>query len=759
MFLKIVNFRSLSNLTLEIEKEECFVLFKGNSGSGKSTIFEAILWLFFGRKNKSKLTDGNKSRTEVSLENEEFSFLRSTRPQYLELKIFKAKKIFKGEEAQEHINKIFFSRDVFLNFSYSRQNSYHVLFEGNTKEKFSFIESFAFKEDKTPLLLIEFLEDKSKEITNKANNLEENYKIKKDLISDKDFSLYLDKDQRKELAEEIKILTLKLSIQKKLKEIQELKSSLVEINFNLDELYALKNFFENGNSYQDLLLDVHDIPEDITSLIKKENNRKIQAKKYETIIALAKSIFKEDILLKEKEDVEKLKRKITCYIERKKLFKEYQHLLKLKKVIDESKITEVNYEHMKEELDEIRELIKIKENNEILICPICDSKLIKKETNKLELFTSSIPKEDIKILKQKESFLKKRLEELRKIEINNEVIKRKKEETEKIFSWERFIFLDEFFSNNSNEEYLDKEEIYKLKSCLEEFDFDSYAINKIDIKKLEKLSAIKKLKQKISYDLIIEAYNKEYSLEDIKSLIEKKLEMENIKKKINSLLKEVNEKEISFLIKDKKELKDFKDLKDFNKNEILDSIKRKEKIIRQSEILDPFFEIKLEVEKLEKELNLIKFEETNILKIISLAKKTYHEILNETVKEINLYLEEEMEALFSNNLKLEFAIEDNKIKEEIFSKDKNAYFNYGELSGGEKNRINLALFLALNNVRKGRILFLDEILSSLDLDNKINAIKRIKKIVEEKENFICILSMHEGIESGFDKIIDIEKLE
>ena len=58
---------------------------------------------------------------------------------------------------------------------------------------------------------------------------------------------------------------------------------------------------------------------------------------------------------------------------------------------------------------------------------------------------------------------------------------------------------------------------------------------------------------------------------------------------------------------------------------------------------------------------------------------------------------------------------EGKMNMSIFYKN-NEYDSISQLSGGERDRVNLAFILAVNDMIGGEILFLDECLSSLDTE-------------------------------------------
>jgi DNA repair exonuclease SbcCD ATPase subunit len=80
--------------------------------------------------------------------------------------------------------------------------------------------------------------------------------------------------------------------------------------------------------------------------------------------------------------------------------------------------------------------------------------------------------------------------------------------------------------------------------------------------------------------------------------------------------------------------------------------------------------------------------------------------------------------------------------------------NINQVSGGEGDRISLALTLALNRLSMSPLIMLDESLASLDLTMKEVAIRTIR----EHTNNTVLIIMHDGIEGIFDNVLNIDDI-
>lgn len=83
------------------------------------------------------------------------------------------------------------------------------------------------------------------------------------------------------------------------------------------------------------------------------------------------------------------------------------------------------------------------------------------------------------------------------------------------------------------------------------------------------------------------------------------------------------------------------------------------------------------------------------------------------------------------------------------------YDNINQLSGGEGDRISLALVLALNSVSNSPIILLDECISSLDGAVKESCVDTMNTLIKSLgKTIICV--DHEGVEGFYDKTITID---
>lgn len=153
MKLELENFRHHRSKTIELPNQGV-ILLSGESGSGKSTILTAIEFVLYGKVQKvnSFSTKGASVRfTYDGIALKHFSnedgehppfivIFRKKDPVLLELTV--GTKKFVGTEAQEIINRLFGTHDIFLASSYLKQGAKSELIDGSVRDKTSLVESF-----------------------------------------------------------------------------------------------------------------------------------------------------------------------------------------------------------------------------------------------------------------------------------------------------------------------------------------------------------------------------------------------------------------------------------------------------------------------------------------------------------------------------------------------------------------------------------------------------------------------------------------
>ena len=163
--------------------------------------------------------------------------------------------------------------------------------------------------------------------------------------------------------------------------------------------------------------------------------------------------------------------------------------------------------------------------------------------------------------------------------------------------------------------------------------------------------------------------------------------------------------------------------------------------------------------ELEKDWKHLMKERESCEKLKKVVIEARNEILQNLIENFNHVVEEILSYLFDD-----IAIELDMFKVSKNSKEVKPHFNIkivlrgleydniSLLSGGEKDRVSIALTIALNVISKSNILILDEPMASLDESMREKCLEVIKKFSKNK---IILNVCHTITEGYYDNVIEI----
>ena len=172
--------------------------------------------------------------------------------------------------------------------------------------------------------------------------------------------------------------------------------------------------------------------------------------------------------------------------------------------------------------------------------------------------------------------------------------------------------------------------------------------------------------------------------------------------------------------------------------------------------------------KKQKELELKREEVMKLNKdVLSLQRLKHNSInveckqLQDTVDNINTVMEDILPIFFDEPIIMKLQLYKVLKTKKLIKPGLNISIKYDgieyddvkQMSGGEGDRISLALILSLNQVSNSPIILLDECISSLDGSLKESCINAMKKI--KNKTIICV--DHEAVEGFYDKVIHLKK--
>jgi DNA repair exonuclease SbcCD ATPase subunit len=197
--------------------------------------------------------------------------------------------------------------------------------------------------------------------------------------------------------------------------------------------------------------------------------------------------------------------------------------------------------------------------------------------------------------------------------------------------------------------------------------------------------------------------------------------------------------------------------------EINQTIIEKEAYHKSGKDLREMYVIRETLEKTQKEALMLATDQSHLNRLKILITEVTNSSLQNLVDSINSCTNSILEDLFENDIKVELKLfkehkKTNSLKPQVnftIYYNNNIYDNIMGLSGGEKDRISLALTVALACVNPSPVLFLDECLSTVGNDLRECAIEALKKYIIAQTGKTCILVQHSMIEGHCDSVIEI----
>lgn len=765
MEIIINNFRSICDQKYKFTEGNNLVT--GKSGLGKSTILEAVIWCFYGGTSVTPFNAGKKKIvTRVEVKIRDIIFIRTKPPDKSEVII--GNKKLEHAEAQEYINNFLGSKSLWETSSYLKQDNRSNMLFSSSQEKYSLVKELVFGREENPQspenylkTLSIFTENLEKEYNNTEGKLElmkENLKI---MISDFNRFDEIEKNVKKlrklnskysEIKEGIEKLSGQIIEQQTAKnyrkELEELNIKIQKYpKLNIEIIQKWRDWFvykeeleKMDKNFPKINIDEYDevdLVSDIKILI-------LNRKKYKDNLTLCKklnieydfNVIKVEIenlvskikTIKEREhhsdiarNIEKFQGKRRILLEKEGIYKD-TYLQFLKKLdINGNKFTLENLNQVNNKLGSIM--------TNYLTCPKCSQNLIL---------------EDRKLIVKNCKFMKKEEIDKMKKNLKNIQIFYKSLDTINI-ELESYMKIKEKLGIKLEleETQEDWRKLEKRLDNLKTIEFYEFKENEVEekenfIKNLKKNIKLRKLESLVeeNYCVIFEEYEKPENLskyyKEYQSLI---FRLEEINKYLED--------------KDEKNIEDM--TKKLNKFEViikdLDDLKIYEKILEKKERLNEISKINNEILKKREGCFVIKKiineERSNTFEnLIGNFNDLLNEIVGEIFDDINITIGMFKKMKAKGDIKPQFNMK-------VMLKG-NEYDNLNFLSGGEKDRISIALTLTLSTLLNNPIIMFDESMSSLDEEMRERCLELIKKYASDK---ILINICHSTIEGYYDNII------
>lgn len=795
MRLELKNFRCHQDRSFEFQ-DGSIILLRGASGTGKSTILNSIYWALYGKLRSIK-TFNCSGKTSVKLQIGNIEIYRQKNPNLLKLTL--EDEVYEDDSAQSVIDDLFSEERLWYISSYIHQKHTNPLLSSNNKDATDFLNMLSFQRE-NPEMIVKNLDDYIKSQNQLLSQQNVTMEINKRLFNTNfrnppnsnistDFDVVGARKEIDSLTQEKKRIQTLIDVhrdsnsrktayneqrQQLLKIIPEstdcadLESELLLLQSTitiLEQQYPLyKQYSELLRQYKEPTEEVNET--DLQSIYHQE-------KLYQNFIDSCKQVgvsADEASIRSKQTELESHYQTIESeeqqYIEYAKwepqIKKQSETRQKLDRLNGEYKKIQsiTDNENIESDLKKLTERVREAEiSTFVRKCPSCHTNLriVAGELSKAEHDPMSISeltklKNQLATLKSEADAQKKRQESKRQLRYQIDHL------TESIVDVPVVKPIAKRDWSKLKTETLNK--IHRLTNIRI---IEKPKLSYTDAKQQYELNKIKLKLQNYSEDIkrydVSKLETGRKRLQSLKSSIETAQKNNDKRQQLLSQLASIDEKLAALVFHPESEA------------ELATTSQRLQQLqdqIRDHEYLIQYKQHQQALLDIEKQINAIV---DNVATAESVRIKTinlHHAFLETVVYNINTRTNELLEKIF--NKPIIFTINMFKEnKQNSFLKPKFnisiqyngcEYTNYEMLSGGEEDRISIALTLAIASMSNSPWILLDESFKFIDAELREKCLEALRNLGTEYGVMKCVLVVsHEDTEGFYDDVVDVESVE
>ncbi len=796
MKLELKNFRCHRNRIFEFEDGK-LILLKGASGTGKSTILNAIYWILYG-KLRSVTSFNSTGKTSCRLSIGNIEIYRQKNPNLLQLSIASEEEVsnYEDDVAQNIINQMFSDEKIWYISSYIHQKHTNPLLSSNNRDATDYLNLLSFQNENPETIvknLDEYIKSQQQLLLKQNTSLEVNKRIftesyphepddvsnidqvelnsalellkKECQVLNKQIQEHRDSMSKKTVLEEQKlniISNIPSPDLDDLSQLQKKRSNVIEILTNMEKNYhKYQEYSELKSKYNAPEIDVS--AADLQVIYHEERTYQSFVEackllgidgKIENIETRKKQLESEYKLIEEQESAYNEWTKWEP--QRKKQSETITKINKLKAELQELD-SHVNNPDIESEIKKLSDKFREAElSTFIRKCPSC-GKNLRMIAGQLELVHNEIiPSEEVPKIRQQLSTLKSQQE------MQTQRSQKKAQITYQL------QHLSESLIEIPNIKFVEKKDWKKLKT--------EYLnkISKINSLKVVNPPRMSYARAKIAHDASVvcnqlKTFPEEVRLYDVSKLQELRKELASLNERILQIQRDIDKKEHLTPQLETLEYQLSKLIYHPGAELKYDTLSKEIKLL---EINLEKYKYSINYQKQFEEIqqcdNEIKITVENIKTAESVRIKTlnlHHAFLETVVYNINTRTNELLACIFNKPIIFNISMFKENKKESYLKPKFNItiqyngceYTNYEMLSGGEEDRISIALTLAIASMSNSPWILLDESFKFIDGELREKCLEALRNLSSQYGVMKCVLAVsHEDTEGYYDDVVDIE---